>query len=73
MLIKWDKINLSFLTKLLLKSLLEARESNKFTPLMLASKKGFVNSMKVLLDHGANLYGVDNWKWTALHHGAFNI
>lgn len=43
-----------------------------WTPLILASKKGHIESMKVLLEAGANVYAQDLWKFTCLHYAAFN-
>lgn len=50
----------------------EVIDNDKCTPLLLAAKKGFTNSIKRLLDNRANLYAQDLHGWTALHHAAFN-
>jgi len=48
------------------------KSNEKMTPLLLAAKKGHIFSLKTLLKLKSNLYAVDQWKWTALHHAAFN-
>jgi ankyrin repeat protein len=42
------------------------------TPLLLAAKKGYTESVEELHDNGCNLYAKDLHGWTALHHAAFN-
>lgn len=54
-----------------MKAYIEAQTIDKLTPLHLASKKGNVESMRVLLDHGAFIYAVEERLWTSLHFASF--
>jgi len=40
--------------------------------LHLACRKGNIESVGLLLAHGANIYAVDNRLWTSLHYAAYN-
>lgn len=55
-----------------LPNILELRNNEKATPILLAAKKGHIETVQTLLNYGADVYAVDDLKWTALHHAAFN-
>lgn len=53
-------------------SILEQKNNEKATPLLLAAKKGNIETVQTLLNYGADIYALDELKWTALHHATFN-
>ena len=51
---------------------IEWEDEQKCTPLHLATKKGHIESVIVLLAHQANIYAKDHRLWTPLHYAAYN-
>ncbi|KAF5281784.1 hypothetical protein FQR65_LT14531 [Abscondita terminalis] len=47
---------------------LECKTDNGYTPLFLAVKKGQINTAKVLLEHGADVYGLSSEGHNLLHY-----
>ncbi len=53
-------------------SILELKNNEKATSLILAAKKGHIETVQTLLNYGADIYALDELKWSALHHATFN-
>lgn len=52
--------------------LIDKRDADRWTPLMLAVREGHLEVAKCLLRSGANLEAKDGDKWTAMHVAAAN-
>ena len=66
------QILLTYANENQLPPILELRNNEKATAILLAAKKGHIETVQTLLNHGADIYAVDELKWTALHHATFN-
>ena len=44
------------------------RNTNGKSALMMAASKGDVAVVEILIDHGADLYAIDNHGWSVIHH-----
>jgi ankyrin repeat protein len=54
------------------KAEIEWMDEQKCTPLHLACKKGNIDSVALLLTHGAQIYAKDFRQWTPLHYASYN-
>lgn len=51
---------------------IEWMDDQKCTPLHLACKKGNLESVALLLNHGAFIYAPDFRQWNPLHYASYN-
>ncbi|MBU0515690.1 MAG: ankyrin repeat domain-containing protein [Proteobacteria bacterium] len=49
-----------------------ARGKNRYTPLIWAARKGYLNIVKLLLARGADINGTNKWNNGSLHWAAYN-
>ena len=66
------QILLNYINENQLPPILELKNNGKATSLLLAAKKGNIETVQTLLNYGADMYAYDELKWTALHHATFN-